>query len=78
MKINYDIYRTNLFCKTKDVQGLMKLDPTVSSNLKFYMNKKHIDHRGVNNDVQTKHKNIFLVACKSLFNPSNSTKQRIY
>lgn len=45
----------------------MKLNPTVLSNLKFYMNKKHIDHRGVNNDVQTKLKNISLVACKFMF-----------
>ena len=55
------------FCKNKDVQVFIKLNPTVLSNLKFYMNKKHIDHRGVNNDVQTKLKNISLVACKYMF-----------
>ena len=52
---------------------IKKLNATVLSHLKFYMNKKHIDHRGVNNDVQTKHENISLVACKSMFRSTTHT-----
>ena len=59
-KIQHKLQNTSL-------NSNMILTATVLSNLKFYMNKKHIEHRGVNNDVQTKHKNMSLLACKSLF-----------
>ena len=65
------------YCKNVHRDNIMRLNATVFKLLEvFYMNKKHIDHPGVNNDVQTKHISISLGACKSVFRFSTHTQQQ--